>query len=66
MIGDRNELDAQLEELYGCLLRILVYLGRTRKMGTTFSAHAEGAKTVRALRHADDGAVMVSCSSSRL
>ncbi len=31
------------EKLYQCLIRILVYLSRTRRVGTTFSAHVPGA-----------------------
>jgi hypothetical protein len=31
------------EELYECLKRIVVYLGRTRRLGVTYSKHAPGA-----------------------
>ena len=36
------------EELYECAMHVLVYLGRTRKLGTNFSAHVEGADRIRA------------------
>ncbi|MDC0526059.1 reverse transcriptase domain-containing protein, partial [bacterium] len=32
------------EKLYECLMHVLVYLGRSRSMGTTFSAHVPGGK----------------------
>jgi hypothetical protein len=35
-------------ELYECLMHVLVYLGRTRKLGTTFSAHMPDAGKLRA------------------
>ena len=31
------------EELYECLMHILVYLGRSRNLGTTYSAHVPDA-----------------------
>ena len=36
------------EELYECLMHILVYLGRSRNVGTTFSAHMPGAHVLKA------------------
>jgi hypothetical protein len=36
------------EDLYECLMHVLVYLGRTRRMGITYSAYADGARTLRA------------------
>ena len=36
------------EELYECALRVLVYLARTPKVGTTFSGKGDGANRVRA------------------
>ena len=35
------------EELYECLMHVLVYLGRTRSIGTTFSAHAPEARKLK-------------------
>ena len=34
-------------ELYDCLMHVLVYLGRSRSLGTTFSAHAPDAHRVK-------------------
>ena len=34
--------------MYTHLMHVLVYLGRTKHMGTTFSAHVDGAKELRA------------------
>ena len=39
--------------MYQCLMRILVYLGRTRRVGTTFSAHVPGATKLRAYADAN-------------
>ena len=36
------------EQLYECLMHVLVYLGRSRNVGTTFTAHAPDAKQMRA------------------
>ena len=36
------------QELYDCLMHVLVYLGRSRSVGTTFSAHVPDARRVRA------------------
>ena len=36
------------EALYECLMHVLVYLGRTRNLGVTFSAHAPHAGKVKA------------------
>ena len=36
------------EELYRCAERILVYLGRTAKVGTTFAGKGDGAGMLRA------------------
>jgi hypothetical protein len=41
------------EELYANLERVLVYLARTKKIGTTFSAHTYGAKKLRAYADAN-------------
>jgi len=41
------------EELYANLERVLVYLARTKKIGTTFSAHTDGAKKLRAYADAN-------------
>ena len=34
-------------ELYDCLMHVLVYLGRSRNMGTTYSAYVPGASKIR-------------------
>jgi hypothetical protein len=39
-------------ELYDCLVHVLVYLGRSRNMGTTFSAHGPDAHKPRAFADA--------------
>ena len=36
------------ERLYRCAVRVLVYLGRTRSLGITYSRHAPNASTLRA------------------
>ena len=36
------------EELYECLMHILVYLGRSRNLGTTYSAHVPNASKLEA------------------
>ena len=36
------------EPLYDCLMHVLVYLGRSRNLGTTFSAHAPDAYKLKA------------------
>ena len=36
------------EELYDCLMHVLVYLGRSRNVGTTFSAHVPNASKLHA------------------
>ena len=36
------------EELYECLMHVLVYLGRSRNLGTTFSAHVPDANKLKA------------------
>jgi len=41
------------EELYSNLERALVYPARTKKIGTTFSAHTDGAKKLRAYADAN-------------
>jgi len=41
------------EELYANLERVLIYLARTKKIGTTFSAHTNGAKKLRAYADAN-------------
>jgi hypothetical protein len=41
------------EELYANLERVLVYLARTKKIGTTFSAHTNGARKLRAYADAN-------------
>ena len=37
------------EGLYDCLMHILVYLGRSRNLGVTFSAYVPGAHNTAAL-----------------
>ena len=32
------------EGLYSCMMHVLVYLGRSRNLGTTYSAHVPDAK----------------------
>ena len=41
------------EEMYQSLIRNLVYFGRTRRVGTTFSAHLPGAAKLRAYTDAN-------------
>ena len=41
------------EEMYECLMHVLVYLGRSRKLGTTYSAHVEFANHLRAFADAN-------------
>ena len=41
------------EELLDCAKHVLVYLGRTRKMGTTYSKHAPNASKLTALADAN-------------
>ena len=43
------------EELYNCMLRVLIYLARSPKMGTTFSAHVDEAKKLIAFADSDWG-----------
>ena len=40
-------LTCATEELYECMMHVLVYLGRSRNLGTTFSAHGEDASKVK-------------------
>ena len=41
------------EPLYECLMHVLVYLGRSRNLGTTFSAHAANADVLHAFADSD-------------
>ena len=43
------------DELYQCMMRVLIYLARSPRMGTTFSAHTENAKKLVAYADSDWG-----------
>ena len=47
------------EELYECLMHVLVYLGRSRNVGITFSAHMPNADQLRSYADSNWGVTLL-------